>query len=178
MPFDLQPSLTGERLELRPLRPDDLPALYAVASDPLIWRQHPHANRHREEVFRGFFLEALQFGGALLVMDRTDGKVIGSSRFHGFDEAASEVEIGWTFLARSHWGGIFNAELKRLMLAHAFGYVKRVILVVGAQNRRSQRAVEKIGGRRAGSRRNAAGEDDLVYEIMAAMPYGGMRARD
>jgi len=103
-------------------------------------------------------------------VDRNDGKVIGSSRFHGYDAAASEVEIGWTFLARSHWGGIYNAELKRLMLAHAFRYVKRVILVVGRQNRRSQRAVEKIGGIRAGSRRNAAGQDDLVYEITARTP--------
>jgi RimJ/RimL family protein N-acetyltransferase len=42
--------------------------------------------------------------------------VIGSSRFHGYSEERSEVEIGWTFLARSHWGGRYNGELKRLML--------------------------------------------------------------
>src|SRR5688572_19125908 len=98
MPFDLQPCLTGDLLELRPLRPDDFCDLYAVAADPLIWEQHPAKDRYQEEVFRAFFREALASGGALIALDRTDGRVIGSSRYHGYDEAVSEIEIGWTFL--------------------------------------------------------------------------------
>src|SRR3954463_15848532 len=104
MPFDLQPTLKGDLLELRPLRADDFPALYAVAADPLIWEQHPCNDRHQEDVFRQFFCGAMDSGGAFLAVDRADGRVIGSSRYHGYDEAKSEVEIGWTFLARSHWG--------------------------------------------------------------------------
>src|SRR5690349_6593290 len=118
MPFELQPTLKGERIELRPLRPEDFDALYAVASDPLIWEQHPSSDRYKKDVFQAFFREALNSGGALLVLDAQTGAVIGSSRFHGYDEAKSQVEIGWTFLARSQWGGVANGEMKRLMLRH------------------------------------------------------------
>jgi RimJ/RimL family protein N-acetyltransferase len=167
MPFDLQPRLTGDLVELRPLRPEDYPALYAVASDPLIWEQHPNNDRYKEEVFQVFFREALESGGALIALDRTDGRPIGSSRFNAYDAEKSEVEIGWTFLARSHWGGVYNGEMKRLMLRHAFRFVRSVIFVIGPHNYRSQRAVEKIGAVRDGSKFEASGEK-FVYRIEAS----------
>jgi RimJ/RimL family protein N-acetyltransferase len=152
VPFDLQPVLQGTLLSLRPLRADDFDELFAVASDPLIWEQHPARERYKEDVFREFFREGLESGGALLALDLKDGRMIGSSRFHGYDEQASEIEIGWTFLARSYWGGVYNPEMKRLMLEHAFKFVKNVVFLVGPQNFRSQKAVEKIGGVRDGLR--------------------------
>jgi N-acetyltransferase len=97
MPFDLQPSLRGEFLQLRPLRPEDFADLYAVASDPLIWKQHPIKDRYQEKIFSGFFRESLESGGALIVAASDSGKVIGSSRFHGFDAIKNEIEIGWSF---------------------------------------------------------------------------------
>jgi RimJ/RimL family protein N-acetyltransferase len=165
MPFDLQPVLKGELVELRPLRPEDFDRLFAVASDPLIWEQHPERERYREDVFRIFFQKALESGGALIAIDRSDGRVIGSSRFHGYDPEGSEIEIGWTFLARSHWGGRYNGEMKRLMLQHAFRFVNRVVFLVGPQNYRSQRAVEKIGGVRAGTRKDDTGRESVAFEI-------------
>jgi RimJ/RimL family protein N-acetyltransferase len=165
MPFDLQPILKSDLLELRPLRAEDFHDLYAVASDPLIWEQHPMSDRYQPEVFKEFFREALESGGALIAIDTKDGQVIGSSRFHGYDEDKSEIEIGWTFLARSHWGGVYNREMKRLMLQHAFRFVSSVIFVIGTRNLRSQRAVEKLGAVRVGSRTDAAGRESFVYRI-------------
>jgi RimJ/RimL family protein N-acetyltransferase len=165
LPFDSQPTLRGTLVELRPLRPEDYGDLYAVAADPLIWALHPARDRHREPVFRQFFDEALASGGALLATDAGTPRAIGSSRFHGYDEARSEVEIGWTFLARSRWGGRYNGEMKRLMLRHAFRFVGSVVLVVGPGNLRSQRAVEKIGGVLQ-PERDAKGR--LVYRIAAS----------
>ncbi len=165
MPFYLQPVLQGELLALRPLRPDDFADLYAVASDPLIWEQHPANDRYQPDVFQAFFRDGLESGGALLATDLEDGRVIGSSRFNGYSEAASEIEIGWTFLARSHWGGAYNGEMKRLMLQHAFRFVDRVIFHIGAGNLRSQRALEKLGGVRVGTSDNAAGRTSYIYEI-------------
>lgn len=167
MPFDLQPILNGELLALRPLRPEDFDELYAVASDPLIWEQHPANDRYKEEVFREFFCKALESGGALIAIDSKDGRVIGSSRFFGYNEAGSEIEIGWTFLARSHWGGIYNREMKQLMLRHAFKFVNSVVFLVGPQNLRSQRALEKIGAVRVGSRLDASGREAFVYQMTA-----------
>jgi len=177
MSFDLQPVLRGDLLELRPLRPEDFHDLYAVASDPLIWEQHPVKDRYREEVFQGFFREALESGGALIAIDSKDGRVIGSSRFHGYDEEKSEIEIGWTFLARSHWGGIYNREMKQLMLRHAFKFVNSVVFLVGPQNLRSQRAMEKIGGVRVGSRPDAGGRESFVYQITASTYSAASEAR-
>jgi RimJ/RimL family protein N-acetyltransferase len=164
MPSNLQPTLEGERVLLRPLRPDDFDALYAVARDPLIWEQHPASDRWQEPVFRRFFADALASGGALVALDRRDGAVVGSSRYYGYDPQAREVEIGWTFLARSHWGGHFNHEMKRLMLDHAFGFVDTVLFYVGVNNLRSQTAVERIGAvRRDVQHRNGA--ENVVYAL-------------
>jgi N-acetyltransferase len=169
MSFDLQPILQGELLSLRPLRPEDFPDLYAVASDPLIWEQHPTRDRYKEDVFKGFFREALESGGALIAIDSKNGQVIGSSRFYGYDGEKSEIEIGWTFLARSRWGGIYNREMKRLMLQHAFKFVNSVVFLVGPQNIRSQKAMEKIGGVRVGSRPDAGGRESFIYQITASI---------
>lgn len=166
--FELQPRLVGELIEVRPLRPEDWESLFRVASDPLIWEQHPANDRYQEEVFQEFFREALESGGAFVVIDRKTREIIGSSRYFGFDAEKSEIEIGWTFLARSHWGGEYNGELKRLMLDHAFRFVESVVFLIGPTNLRSQKAVEKIGGvkieRREKMIRGEAVEQ-VVYQI-------------
>jgi RimJ/RimL family protein N-acetyltransferase len=146
MHFDLQPHLQGELVALRPLTRNDWQAVYAVASDPLIWEQHPARDRWKEQEFREFFDDALKMGGAFAVIERASGKIIGSTQFRAFEGDVDAIEIGWTFLARSYWGGRYNHEMKRLMLEHAFKYVERVIFVVGEHNVRSQTAVQRIGG--------------------------------
>jgi RimJ/RimL family protein N-acetyltransferase len=165
--FELQPTLRGELVELLPLRPDDFDALYAVAADPLIWAQHPASDRYLEPVFRDFFRGALDSGGAFIVLDAMSGQVIGSTRFYGYDAARSEIEIGWTFLARSRWGGQCNREMKDLLLRHAFRFVRTVLFHIGTTNVRSRRAMEKIGGVRSGIRREADGRNSFVYSIEA-----------
>jgi RimJ/RimL family protein N-acetyltransferase len=169
MPFELQPTLTGERLQLRPLRPEDWDALYAAASDPLIWAQHPESDRYTPEVFRRYFDSGLASGGAFAVVDRRTGRIIGSTRYHAYSEADGEVEIGWTFLTRDYWGGDYNREMKRLLVDHALRSVRRVVFMVGVTNIRSQRAMEKIGGVRAGTRVNTLGVESVVFEITAPL---------
>ncbi len=172
MPFDLQPTLTGERVELRPLRESDWAELYAVASDPLIWELHPVRERYKEEIFREFFRGAMESGGAFAVIDLSTGRIIGSTRYHDHSEAEREIEIGWTFLARAYWGGIYNGEMKRLMMQHAFQFVDRVLFFVGIHNWRSQQAMKKIGGICIGQRKDETGRQSFVYEIRAVPPTG------
>lgn len=165
MPFDPQPQLKGELVVLRPLRESDYDDLYEVARDPLIWEQHPASDRYQPGVFQEFFRHAMESGGALIATDAATGRVIGSSRFHAYDEARRDVEIGWTFLARSHWGGRYNSEMKRLMLEHAFRAVDTVLFLVGPTNIRSQRAVERLGAVRAGVRNDPHGRESVVYAL-------------
>ena len=147
MQFDLQPTLRGKLIDVRPLRPGDWDALFHAAGDPLIWQQHPESDRYTQPVFQRFFQGALDSKGAFAVIERKSGKIIGSSRYCNLKPAESEVEIGFTFLERKFWGGAYNGELKSLMLEHAFKFVERVVFVVGENNLRSQKALEKIGAR-------------------------------
>jgi RimJ/RimL family protein N-acetyltransferase len=166
--FEYQPTLQGPLIALRPLRDSDHDALFAVASDPLIWEQHPDKTRSQPDGFRRFFQQALDSGGALLASRAGTTEVIGSSRFHGYSAATSEVEIGWTFLGRPFWGGSYNREMKRLMVEHAFRFVGRVVFLIGPQNYRSQRAVLKIGAVRAGSRVDGAGAESYAFHLTPA----------
>ena len=150
MPFDLQPKLKGELIELCPLRPEDWSDLFSVASDALIWEQHPESDRYKEDVFKVFFREALESRGAFVIIAKKSQQIIGSTRFYDYAPEKSEIEIGWTFLARRYWGGRYNRELKQLMLAHAFKFVASVVFYVGQDNIRSQKAMERIGGIRNG----------------------------
>lgn len=145
--FDFAPTIVGELISLRRLKAEDFDAVYAAAADPLIWEQHPSPLRYKRDVFAtGFWARAVDSEGALVITDNASGKVIGSSRFYEWDPERREVAIGFTFLARSHWGGVTNRELKRLMLQHAFRWAKSVWFHVDRNNLRSRRAMEEIGG--------------------------------
>lgn len=133
-------------LELRPLTPSDFDALFAVSSDKLLWEQHPNNDRWKRDVFEKFFQGALDSKGAFIILDKKTGAVIGSSRYYDWHAARRQVAIGFTFLARAYWGGVYNRELKTLMLSHAFKTCDAVVFHVGENNLRSRRAMEKIGG--------------------------------
>src|SRR5438105_3333379 len=159
--FDLQPILEGDLLIIRPLRIDDFDELWRAASDPLIWEQHPESDRYKKEVFRKYFDGAIASNGAFAVIDKASGAIIGSSRYWNFIPGR-EIEIGWTFLERRFWGGEYNRELKALMIAHARRFVDRVVFVVGENNIRSQKALEKIGAKFVGA---AERPGNVLFEI-------------
>ncbi len=144
--FDLQPTLEDELIILLPLEENDFEALYAVASDPLIWEQHPALDRWQRDEFEVFFRGAIDSGGAFAVIDKKSGKMIGSSRFVKVKESEDAIEIGWTFLAREYWGGVYNLSMKRLMIDHALRFAGNILFFIGENNMRSRKAVEKLGG--------------------------------
>lgn len=169
---DRQPVLEGALVTLRPSTPEDWDALFAVASDPLVWEVHPAHDRWQEPVFRAYFDAGIASGGALTILARETGAVIGSSRFDNWEPEADEIEIGWTYLARAYWGGPYNREIKRLMLDHIHRFVGTAVFTVGVENVRSRKAMEKIGGvARPGTvDRLMAGEmkPHVIYEIRRA----------
>lgn len=167
--MDRQPILAGERVTLRPTTEADRDALFAVASDRLIWEVHPAHDRWQRPVFDGFFDAGQQSGGALTIIDRASGAIIGASRYGVPKPGADEVEIGWTYIARAYWGGVYNREIKRLMLDHIHRFAGTATFMVGEDNIRSRRAMEKIGGalRDGFEERILAGRPvrHVVYEI-------------
>lgn len=167
--FEFQPTLIGPRLTVRPMTGEDWDETFSAASDPKIWALHPDPSRYLEPAFRGYFDGGLASGSAFVFIDNKSGAIVGSSRYNGFDPVAGEIEIGWTFLTRAYWGGSYNAEVKRLMLEHAFKFVDTVVFWVGSHNLRSRRAMEKIGGalREGNWSRPFNGREDpyVVYEM-------------
>jgi len=156
--------LASDLLLLRPLTSGDFQALYRIASDPLVWEQHPSKDRTERPIFRRWFEEALQSQGALVAVNRGDEEVIGTSRYVSREHG--EVEIAWTFLARRCWGGTWNGEMKRLMLAHALASVETVVFTVHRDNLRSQRAVERLGAMRVGASSDAHGRgENVVFHL-------------
>ena len=151
MNFELQPaSLKNEYVELTPLKKEDFERLYQIAKDPLLWEQHPNKDRYQKKVFETYFKGAMESGGAFLISDAKTNEPIGSSRFYEYDNEKRSVAIGYTFLARDHWGTTYNRAVKSLMLGHAFRFVDHVIFHIGAVNIRSQKAIEKLGAQKTG----------------------------
>lgn len=144
--MQIQPILSNDFVRLQPLQNTDFEALYTVASDPLIWEQHPNKNRYQRSAFEIYFEGAMKSGGAFLILDVAHGNIIGSTRYYDFDELHSSVLIGYTFIARAYWGKQINKQIKQLMLAHAFQYVDTVLFHIGAENIRSQIAMQRVGG--------------------------------
>jgi N-acetyltransferase len=167
--FELQPNLLNERVILEPLQSTDFERLYQVASDPLVWEQHPNKNRYQRSEFENYFKGAIESGGAFLMSDKQSGEVIGSSRFYDWNPEKKNILIGYTFLARHCWGKQYNRSIKDLMLDHAFQYVDTVQFHIGALNIRSQIAMERIGGEKIGEIEVAyygePSKTNFVYEI-------------
>ncbi len=144
---DIQPSLENDLVLLRPLMEADFENLYQVAKDPLIWEQHQNKDRWELEVFKDFFKDAIDSKGAFVVIDQATQKIIGSSRYKISKNTPRAIEIGWTFISREYWGGKYNKSFKKLMIAHAFEHFDYILFYVNRHNHRSQKAVQKLGGR-------------------------------
>lgn len=140
-----QPKLENELVLLRPLEHSDYEELYRVASDPLIWEQHPVYSRHKRNEYDLFFKESLKTGMSLVLIDKRTNQIFGSTRFYDFDQAGSSIKIGGTFLDRAHWGGTYNFSIKELMLEYAFRFVNKIIFEIAKENIRSQKASSRFG---------------------------------
>ncbi len=150
MNFSVQPVLENQQYQLVPLQQGDFEALYEVASDPEVWKQHPNRDRFRREVFQTFFQGALKSGGAFTIVEKTTGEILGSTRFYDYDEQSNSIFIGYTFYGTKSWGRKINPQIKKLMLDYIFQFVGTVYFHVGKNNLRSRTAMERLGAENIG----------------------------
>jgi RimJ/RimL family protein N-acetyltransferase len=166
--FDKQPVMEDDLIKIIPLKATDFEALYKVASDPLVWEQHPNKDRYQREVFLNFFKGAIDSGGAFLVLDKATGEVVGSSRYYDAEETDS-IAIGYTFVGRAYWGKHYNPALKKLMIDHALQHFNAVIFHIGSENIRSQKAIERLGAQKTGEQKIAyygePAKPNFIYQI-------------
>lgn len=150
MNISIQPTLQDEKVILYPLQESDFDGLYAVASDPNIWAQHPNKDRCKIEVFKVFFDGAIKSKGAFKVVNKANGNTIGCTRFYDYNENENSILIGYTFYGTQYWGKGFNHAVKTMMLNYIFKFVSVVYFHVGADNIRSQIAISRLGTTKIG----------------------------
>ena len=168
MKFNTQPILENNSTILYPLKEDDFEILYAVASDPKIWEQHPNKDRWKKDVFQMFFAGAIQSNGAFKIMDKSTGNIMGSTRFYDYNEKENSILIGYTFYATNYWGKGINSAVKKLMLDYIFQYVDIVYFQVGINNIRSQIAIGRLGAKKIGEQKvNYFGEPPRMNYVYA-----------
>lgn len=172
--MNLRPeNLQDTIVKLVPLQESDFDDLFKVASDPLIWEQHPSNDRYKPEVFKLFFEEAIKGQAAFKIIDISTNKVIGSTRFYDFNPDKKSIAIGYTFLARECWGGKFNKAAKKLLIDYAFQFLDSVYFHIGATNIRSQKAIANIGAAKVGELyMDNHGVKVLHFEYVISKPKG------
>jgi len=144
--FNLQPThLSNNLVQLVPLQATDFEALFSVAADPAIWEQHPTKNRYERDVFTIYFEGAIASGGAFLIIEKSNKKIIGCTRYYQHQPTNDFIYIGYTFFATAYWGGNYNSTVKKLMIDYAFTHYPEIRLEVGEHNIRSQKAIERLG---------------------------------
>ncbi len=148
--------LDGYFVQLEKLSLRHIYELEKVAINPVIW-QHLPIEGWRKDVFWTWVYDSLELqmnkkAFVFAVIDNRSGNVIGTTRFQDMDMGHNKTDIGWTWYDPSVWGCGFNDEAKNLMLTHAFEvwHVNRIGFKVDERNRRSQRALEKIGAQQEG----------------------------
>jgi len=161
LPMEVRPvTLEGRFVRLAPLSMAHHAGLSEVGLDQELWQWIPEPVATAEEM-RAYIEEALaaQAAGTALpfaTVERSSGRVIGSTRFGNIDRRHRRVEIGWTWLARPWQRTRANTEAKNLMLCHAFetwGAI-RVELKTDSLNARSRAAILRLGAKEEGVLRN------------------------
>lgn len=146
--------LTGETLQLEPLRQEHAQGLYNRGRSADDWRYMPRACFIDMADTRQWIDEAIEAPGQLpfAIVEKAKNKVIGSTRYLNIRPEHRSLEIGWTWLGQQWQRTPANTEAKLLLLSHAFDRLGcvRVEFKTDARNARSQRALERIGATREG----------------------------
>ncbi len=151
-----QPTLTGELVELRPLRREHAAGLLAAAADGELWNMTVTVVPGPEtaEPYIATALAAREAGTAMpfAIVRRDAGRIVGSTRFWKIDRANRKLEIGHTWLSRSVQRSGINTEAKYLLLCHAFEVMDcvRVQFTTDELNEASRAAILRIGAKQEG----------------------------
>jgi RimJ/RimL family protein N-acetyltransferase len=173
-------SLEGVRVRLEPLRSEHAPLLWEIVKEHLddMFRWIPYRLQSLQdfEAFNRQVLEEQERGLSLpfATVERTSGKVVGTTRYMNMDLANRKVEIGSTWIAPPWQKTVINTEAKYLMLRHAFESWKclRVELKTDSMNQRSRLAILRLGAKEEGTLRkhmltwNGRQRDSVYFSIL------------
>ena len=170
--------LEGHGVRLEPLNASHTDALRAAASDGRLWELWFTAVPQPDTV--DAYIQAAidgQSAGQMLpwaVRELTQGRIVGSTRYHDIVAAIDRVEIGYTWYGRSWQRTHINTACKLLLFHHAFETLGCQVVALRTDNFNfaSQRAIERLGAKKDGvirhhqARRDGTVRDSVMYSVL------------
>jgi RimJ/RimL family protein N-acetyltransferase len=154
-------TLEGSVVRLEPLRREHAGLFWEIAKSDVdeIFRWIPYSMKTPQDfervIAKAFDEQKRGESVVFATVERSSGRVIGSTRFMNIDRVNRRVEIGSTWIAPEWQRTGINTEAKYLMLWHAFEVWKcmRVELKTDALNQKSRNAILRIGAKEEGTLR-------------------------
>jgi RimJ/RimL family protein N-acetyltransferase len=171
-------TLAGDHVVLEPLDVAHQSGLAKAAADGALWElwytSVPAPERVGEYVATALDWRERLGAMPFAVRARQSGAVVGCTRYFNVEPANRRLEIGYTWYAKSVQRTAVNTEAKLLLLTHAFERLRCIAVEFRTSwfNRRSQRAIERLGAKRDGVLRNhqimpdGTYRDTVVYSIV------------
>jgi len=153
-------TLSGETVNLVPLEKKHFSELEQLAGDKRIWEHYVLDGSDPKTILTALEIAVTEKENGtqfpFVIQQRSDYKIVGSTRFLDIQPLNKKLEIGWTWLHPDHWGSDINRECKLLLLTFCFEQLEasRVQLKTDERNIRSRKAIEKIGAKFEGVIRN------------------------
>lgn len=172
--------LEGQFVRLEPLEPRHCAGLRDAIADGELWKLHvtlvPHMDDVPQFITNAHEAHAKGVELAFATIDKSTGRIAGSTRFMKLEPAHRRGEIGFTFLAKSFQRTRINTEAKLLMLEHAFEQLgfNRVELLTDVLNETSRNAISRLDAKQEGVLRNhmvmrdGRVRDSVVYSIISS----------
>ncbi|TNE59088.1 MAG: N-acetyltransferase [Bacteroidetes bacterium] len=165
--------LDGNLVQLVPLRREHFDDLTELAKDNRIWAHYTldgtNSGRLRAALTDALAEQKKDMQFPFVILEKSTGQVIGSTRLLELHREHRKLEIGWTWLHPDHWGTAVNLECKLLLLTFCFEILgtTRVQFRTDENNMRSRKAIEKIGARFEGILRHDLIRDDGTHRNSA-----------
>lgn len=170
--------LENDVVLLRPVELSDIDEILEAAKDEKIW-EHMSVNLVTKEAVEKYVEKAIKERNAqvsymFVIIDKNTNKIVGCTSFLDISLAHKRLEIGATWLNPIVWRTKINTNCKFLLLQYCFEqlHVNRVQIKTGHQNKRSQKAIERIGAVKEGIlrnhmiKRNGTIRHTVMYSIM------------
>ncbi|OHT46937.1 GNAT family N-acetyltransferase [Flavobacterium tructae] len=171
--------LENEKVLLIPFESRRNIELKEIIFDDGIWKYMGMYVRDEKD-FENYIQNTLQQKAAgicypFLIIDKATNRIAGSTRYGYLNLASQKCEIGWTWYGENFQGAGLNKACKFELLNFGFEAIqfRRIQFSADLENRKSQRAIEKLGATKEGLFRNnyidseGKSKDDVYYSIIS-----------
>ncbi|WP_010197805.1 GNAT family N-acetyltransferase [Psychrobacter sp. PAMC 21119] len=171
------PTLSSNGITLKPLMLSHATDLAEACQDGELWKINETSVPEPDKVIDYInAADSMSDRQAFVVINESNGKVIGTTSFHDILPTSKRLEIGYTWYAKSYWRTHVNTTCKLMLLTYIFETLKyqTVGWRTDIDNDRSQQAIERLGAKKDGVirgnrvRRDGIISDTVMYSMVSS----------